>query len=422
MKINKKKIACLALASALVIPGVMGLAGCEKGHTHAFNSDPFYEVITEDGKKIARSWRECSCGADNMHKKVENAIIVSANQEDDNYIQKVLDKDINGKTIVFDAGIYNDIMEIRPSYDTAVVHECPSFAEIGNEVSKDNLDANTKYAYLRDITNVNFVGTENAVLKNKIYMRTGPNGNGDRFFPTKYDAVKKTNCTQSIAYRAIMNFTNISFERLNFETKAAQIFAFFIDSTASYKGLTIQSCKWTNNENYTEEDLTEGGGSDGAAIFLSTGNPFFHINNIKVYNNNINGYYQGVYISNCNTVNIENNIIKTTVHNGIALQTGYSSNNDTDYSVTGDMVIRNNAISNTGDRAIRFGVVNKANVLIENNSFINAKDADSELLKTQIMINSSYKFINNMVDGKLINDIQGENHAETTTPWKIIIQ
>ena len=417
MKKRIKNIAFCTLIGAIAISGMIGLSGCKKDHIHTFNSDPYYEVVVENDTQIARTWTVCACGEESEHHIVDNAIIASANPEDDNYAQKVLDSDINGKTVVFAAGEYTELLEIRPSrtnYTKAYIYGSGQIEEVDPLYPIHNPETHT-YGYERDLTDVKFVGTKNTVFKNKLYIRSGPNGNEDRFFTTKYDAVLNRVCDSKVAYHAIINIDNISFERLNFESQKAQIYMFLINTNSTYDGITIKNCKWNQPENYVSDGI-----DDGAAIYITPGNPL-HIKNFDIKNNYIDGYYQGIYVASCNNINIENNVIKNTDHNAIALQTAYSAQNNTDYSITGNVVIKNNTIQNTGDRAVRFGVVIDADITVENNTFIDAKDSDNELLKTQVLINSSYNFTNNLIDGKLTSTTPGENKDEITTPWKITI-
>ena len=66
---KKRKIASIALACALAVPAVMGLASCGKKpqdpeHTHAYAGDPYYVVETIDGAKKAYSYTKFECGED----------------------------------------------------------------------------------------------------------------------------------------------------------------------------------------------------------------------------------------------------------------------------------------------------------------------------------------------------------------------
>ena len=325
MKINKKKIACLALASALVIPGVMGLVGCEKNHTHAFNSDPFYEVITENETKIARSWRECSCGAEDAHKKVDNAVIVNPDN-----VTTILSESISNKTIIFDDGIYS-----------------------------------TSLNFISTINNVTLAGTENSEFKHNL----------------KFEGK-----TSSI--------NNLTLYRLKF----SGIYGMLLFSNANLiKDLTVASCSFITEENDGKYAAVRFGGMENIKPI-----------NITLRNSIIDGHYQGFQGSNITNVTIENNTIKNTSHNAIAIQSFGSSNYNTDYYSTGDIVIKNNTIDNTQNRAIRFGVVQDATIEVSGNIFSSVKAEDDgtiEILKAQILGCNAFRFVNNSYSGNAMNNI-----------------
>ena len=110
---------------------------------------------------------------------------------------------------------------------------------------------------------------------------------------------------------------------------------------------------------------------------------------------------------------IKNNVIKNTIHNAIAFQL----NSGATQKVTGTITISNNKISDTygiapdaglGERAIRFGQIKDATILVSNNDFTNAFDKNNEVLKASGIeddtITSTITFTNNTNAGAKIAD------------------
>ena len=205
-----------------------------------------------------------------------------------------------------------------------------------------------------------------------------------------------------------------------------------IDIGATYKpelnNITVRNCSF-----YTTEPAFHKETADGmlgwAAVIVASDSALDHnattikrIENVVIENNYQTGHFQGYYVCNVNGVTIDNNVSLNTYHNGIAVQcaNGVTS--------TGDIIIVNNRVENSGynngtttaDRAIRLNAFTDANILIEDNVFVNAAegeagdDADDQLLKTGTLTNTTYNFINNTFNGNAIADVVDGNGSGLT--------
>lgn len=90
----------------------------------------------------------------------------------------------------------------------------------------------------------------------------------------------------------------------------------------------------------------------------------------------------------------------------VSLQTYNGVNN----YLTGNIEIKNNTIENSGDRAIRFGTVKDATIVIEDNTFVDAVDSDKDLLKSQVSTGLEYEFKGNTYNGTALTTL-----SDTTT-------
>lgn len=82
------------------------------------------------------------------------------------------------------------------------------------------------------------------------------------------------------------------------------------------------------------------------------------------------------------------------------------------------IIIKNNTISNTSDRTIRFGVGNDETVIVENNNFTNCTENGS-LLKTQQSKFNKFSLINNVYKG---NSIQNYKNLDLNFIVEIVIE
>lgn len=120
-----------------------------------------------------------------------------------------------------------------------------------------------------------------------------------------------------------------------------------------------------------------------------------YFENTTVKDCTITDYFQGVYIKGADGATVANNTIKNTEHNAISIQS--LTNNET----KGNVTIKENFISNAGDRAIRFiDIAGDAVVNINNNIMVNSGNSDGELIKANVASGAKVNLENNYWDGE----------------------
>ena len=330
-------------------------------------------------------------------------------------IQEVVDTDINDKTIVLDEGNYTDVLNFRPSYETVTVYQVESGNNYATttEVDKSTIGDGI-YHFVREFNNVSFAGTENAIITElfafeSLYGCAHRVGNGidgdNRYMPLNntYDAVRNKALTDEVTYYSSIIVNNSRFTGLNFTGARGRIYSFTYDSQISgFNNVTIDNCSFETSVVGTD-GLADAYKQTNAAIYI--GGQYFTTKN------------ENIVVKN--NVMVENNRIENTTHNAIAIQCDSSTPNA---YFTGKILIKNNYINNckgdsgTGERAIRFNTPDNAEIIVENNTFVNCTDGGS-LLKTQkAASDSSYVFTNNTYNGSKLTDANGT--ITTTSQWE----
>ncbi len=425
---KKSKLMAIACCGVLALAGLSGLTGCGEKHTHDYSA-PYYTVEGEGESAKAYIHKVCKgCSEETEKTLVENAIIATPNTA-----QSVLDGEINGKVVVFDAGEYG-ALEIRPSVATSAwtagvtnpttkVYTCDStdYRLKGEEVdSSTTLSTTGTYHYERTIQNVTLAGAEGAEFKGilafesqKMISNAVAIGMSDSL-STRYDPFRghalPTSSAGSNTYISHVNISNMKITRMNFDGEYARIYANYSNYDSKVEGLSVTECSFTTEERF----------KNVATIQLHSNTvangPSHKYRNLVFENNIISGGFQGIYVQCVNGINILGNQISNTVHNAIALQASDSLINE---YVTGNINIKNNTFKDITDRAIRLNTVQNAALVVKNNAFTNSGDEDGELLrswkdadslksdtkKPNTTTNATFEFKGNTYNGVAIEDI-----------------
>ena len=401
------------------------------GHSYVSES-----IIVEGDK--AYKVKVCNCQYEDKQ-ELSNYIVVNPNNA-----QSILDGSqgkISGKTIVFSNGLYSSL-EIRSTADT--ISKVYEYEYLGNtdysyntEADIDNLSDVGVYHYIRNINDVEFVSTSEAVftgviaIQSKDFRRYGyaldyQLGLSDaKIDVDPIRGVKVVDLDQDgkieqgdTAYVDHISLKNISFNGLNFQGKRGRIFIY--NRTAeNMENITFKNCSFTTNEMWSVIESEKEKAVSRAAINLSisSGVEVSTFKNVTIDNCKIDGHYQGVYVDNSNNLTVKNCEIKNTDHNAIAVQT---IDNNTNYFTTGNVLIENNTISNVTDRAIRFNTMKDASIEIKNNRFVSC-DENGQLLKSQASTNSNLTFRNNSYNGTLITDTNQDSEEMDENKFLILI-
>ena len=413
----KKKILSLLFAMVLVLPMAFMVAACTEDHTHSHIKAN--EYIVEDSK--AYTTEICECG-DIKKTELTNYVIATPSNAQD-----ILDGaygKLSGKTIVFFKGTYGTL-RIRSTVDTlSVIHEYNPNDPLDMETTTtlEALSNTRAYHYTRNLSNVKFVAVDGAnfggvfSIQSKDYEKYIWNDDATVGLADEstlaIDPIRNIKVTDNnwngviddgdIAFVDHINVDNVTFENMDFFGDKGRIF--FANSYANkIEDVTFKNCTFVTDEDW---------GNLGAIVMdtqATTRQSSIVRKNIVVDGCTIDGHYQGLTLQNVENATIKNCTIKNTTHNAINLQGNFSK---------GNIVIDNNNLSEAGDRAIRFSVLDTATVVISNNTLTEAYDGDLEIIKTQTCpTGSSIEIKDTTVDG--IN-LENNTYLTSTTPQIIL--
>ncbi len=413
----KKKILSLLFAMALVLPMAFMVAACTEDHTHSHIKSNEYAV--EDSK--AYTTEICECG-DVKKTELTNYVIATPSNAQD-----ILDGaygKLSGKTVVFFKGTYGSL-RIRSTIDTlSAIHEYNPNDPLDMETTTtlEALSNTRTYHYTRNLDNVKFVAVDGAKfggvfsIQSKEYEKYIWQNDTliglEEVNTLAVDPIRDVKVTDQnwngviedgdVAFIDHINLEDITFENMDFVGNKGRIY--IANSYADQvEDITFKNCSF----------VTEEAWSNLGAIVMDTQNTARQSSivrkNIVVDNCTIDGHFQGLTLQNIENAIIKNNTIKNTTHNAINLQGNFSK---------GNILIDNNTLTETGDRAIRFSVLDNATVVISNNTLTEAYDAELEIIKTEVSpTGSSIEIKDTTVDGiTLLNN----TYLTSTTPQIIL--
>ena len=328
---------------------------------------------------------------------------------DNTSAQKALDLAMDGCTIYFSADTYtggetDGFLFVRPGKNNVnriVNHSKPDEnVEVGSA-----LDTGAIYYYYSELNGVKLIADDDAVFDCALWLTAG-----HIHTEGSYDAVRGQKVEAGVAgsYFAHMAIDNLEISNFHFSGEGNNIyFQYALHSDVSYlDGLRILGCEF-NGTGSTNTDMAIRLLTD---IGIENG---YVWQNISIEDCVMNGCYQGLYVQNAHNISVTGCDISNTTHNGIAIQNGGDASSSTDTDVfSGDIEIKGNTITNTGDRAIRFGDGQDAVIEISENIFISpAYDAARELLKSGTLQDCSYTFTGNALDDVSISNVSGSESS-----------
>ncbi len=320
---------------------------------------------------------------------------------DDNSAQKALDLISDGCTIYFSAGTYGDeALSIRPGKNNVQRIE----SSTGDDVPIDSLSPSGHYHYYASLKNVRLIADEEAVFNCPLTLFASHISEYGA-----YDAVReqvRAEDETTGTYYAHIIVENMEISNFHFSGEGNNIYMQYAlrDDGSYLDGLLISGCEFedtgSTNVNMAIRMLTDIGIDNGYAM-----------QNISIENCVMTNCYQGVYVQNAHNISVIGCDISNTTHNAIAIQTGGNSSSSTDNDVfTGEVRIKDNVISNTGDRAIRFGNGQDATIDVSGNIFVSPSyDTERELLRCSSFQNCNYTFTDNKLDGTPIGNDSGSD-------------
>ena len=287
---------------------------------------------------------------------------------------------IDGKTIKFTQNITTTLILGRPT----------KYAGSNTKYYKDNFETEIDYAgalavatsghYVRTLSGVTFTAADGVTVAG-LYAVSG------HIYSTKstneYDYVRDTGVyvdQTNTGYYGISNLKNIRFSGITFTAK--------VNIASSLEKAEVSNVSFVR----CTFNIGSMGESEQAIRFYSE-EPTGKVGNLKVSGCVFNECRHGVYAQDVNGVEVVGCKFDTIGYNAIAVQ-GNSG---------GTIDIRENYITDTKDRAIRFGTIAAdATVKVNNNVMVDSGNTAGELFKAETLPTgeNSVSLENNYWDGK----------------------
>ena len=296
-------------------------------------------------------------------------------------VQDVLDgkyDSINGTTIELSAGNYDKIEFGRA---TAYAGSNTEYYLGGTESSPDEIIQNIaghpnggagKREYVRNMSNVTLKAADGAAVTINGLVAFGGQVNSNKWYSKDFVANRDMSETvnNNISYWVVQNWSNITFEGLNF-TSAVNIES--SEARTSVNGLHFESCSFNSGYPTTTSDNAGGMGIRFVSWTTTTDN----LKNLTVNNCKFENCSDGVYTNPVYGVSVTNSTFNKIDHNAIAIQDDSAAAVD-----HGSVVITGNTFTHVSDRIIRFNKVGEdTTITISKNTSTNSGDASGEIIK-----------------------------------------
>ena len=296
-------------------------------------------------------------------------------------VQDVLDGrygPINGTTIELSAGNYDKIEFGRA---TAYAGSNTEYYLGGTESSPDEIIQNIaghpnggagKREYVRNMSNVTLKAADGAAVTINGLVAFGGQVNSTKWYSKDFVADRNMSATvnNNISYWIVQNWSNITFEGLNF-TSAVNIES--SETGTSVNGLHFESCSFNSGYPTTTSDNAGGMGIRFVSWTTTTDN----LKNLTVNNCKFENCSDGVYTNPVYGVSVTNSTFNKIDHNAIAIQDDSAAAVD-----HGSVVITGNTFTHVSDRIIRFNKVGEdTTITISKNTSTNSGDASGEIIK-----------------------------------------
>ena len=296
-------------------------------------------------------------------------------------VQDVLDGrygSIDNTTIVLTAGTYGRLELGRA---TAYAGSNTEYYLGGTESSPDEIIQNIadhpnggagKREYVRNMSNVTLKAADNATVTINGLVAFGGQVNSTKWYSRDFVADRDMSATvnNNISYWVVQNWSNITFEGLNF-TSAVNIES--SETRTSVNGLHFESCSFNSGYPTTTSDNAGGMGIRFVSWTTTTDN----LKNLTVNNCKFENCSDGVYTNPVYGVSVTNSTFNKIDHNAIAIQDDSAAAVD-----HGSVVITGNTFTHVSDRIIRFNKVGEdTTITISKNTSTNSGDASGEIIK-----------------------------------------
>ena len=285
---------------------------------------------------------------------------------------------IDGTTIVLGKGDYGRLELGRA---TAYAGSNTEYYLGGTESSPDEIIQNIaghpnggagKREYVRNMSNVTLKAADGAAVTINGLVAFGGQVNSNKWYSKDFVANRDMSETvnNNISYWVVQNWSNITFEGLNF-TSAVNIES--SETRTSVNGLHFESCSFNSGYPTTTSDNAGGMGIRFVSWTTTTDN----LKNLTVNNCKFENCSDGVYTNPVYGVSVTNSTFNKIDHNAIAIQDDSAAAVD-----HGSVVITGNTFTHVSDRIIRFNKVGEdTTITISRNTSTNSGDASGEIIK-----------------------------------------
>ena len=226
--------------------------------------------------------------------------------------------------------------------------------------------------YVRNMSNVTLKAADGAAVTINGLVAFGGQVNSTKWYSKDFVADRNMSATvnNNISYWVVQNWSNITFEGLNF-TSAVNIES--SETRTSVNGLHFESCSFNSGYPTTTSDNAGGMGIRFVSWTTTTDN----LKNLTVNNCKFENCSDGVYTNPVYGVSVTNSTFNKIDHNAIAIQDDSAAAVD-----HGSVVITGNTFTHVSDRIIRFNEVGTdTTITIKNNTSVNSGDSDGEIIK-----------------------------------------
>lgn len=374
-----------------IIPDVEGwdttvkLNYVAEGYASTKNNDDTYTVAkctSHDWKwvnsdDLTYSFVECSKCHTKDNSQIRDGITVYPETA------QTLINSVNSGKVYFEKGTYGDL---------SLTHSrlVSSLSLGGVLIGDTTLSSDNTYNYYRSISNLELIGGEGVVLgslkciSGHIYGETGA--------PVTDPIKNESTSSTSPSYYSHILIDGLTISGFKFTGGSIDFAAQIADSYV--KNLTVDNCTFIkeSTDNSTMSAIHLLSDVSGSNLF----------EDVKITNNTVTNYYQGLWGEAFENLTVTGNVISGTTHNAVAVQSSGSA-------FTGLIEIKGNTISDIkgenskGERAIRFGNGTGATIVVSGNKFSgNVFDGDKQIVKSGVLSGSVYSFENNTLDGEEI--------------------
>ena len=294
---------------------------------------------------------------------------------------------INGKTINFSSGPYNEVL---------VLGRATKFSDSGTEyyksigmekVNYSDINNTTTYQYTRSISDVKLTAEPGVELPGFELVST-------HYANDQFDYVRciypKSNPSAGLnsTYYQTVTVDDITFEGLTITGMVC--FKDYMPNSST-KNINFKNCTFQGS-------IAEMQGSTNGAIHLMSDTKTYE--DVVVENCTITNYGQGVYIQGPDNVTIKNCVIDNLNYAGVNLTACDPAGSNLGNSVDGQVVIQENIIKNANGGGVFFYRANDVNASINNNVIMDCVGTPISASSVIGEDDATFDLENNYLDGK----------------------